>query len=934
MKQAICSSYRLQLHQNFNFNQARDIIPYLSRLGISHVYSSPFFRATPGSLHGYDVCDHNEINPEIGTIDDLRALVRTMREHQMKLIVDFVPNHMGISDPGNYRWMDVLENGPASTFARYFDIEWHPTKQALDNKVLLPILGDQYGRMLEAGGLQLHFDASCGRFSLHVHDTWLPLATRSTIPLLKDVADRLQDTPNELLSIIYAIEHLPPRIEASSDPIAIEERTREKAIIHERLQKLCESEPGICRLVSEVMEDWNAVQDEEHLQRLDELLAEQPYRLSYWKVAAEEINYRRFFDVNTLAAIRIDLPEVFEETHRLLFELVDEGLVDGVRIDHIDGLAMPTQYLELLRQRMPDGVIYVEKILGADEQLPGDWPIEGTTGYEFAIQTMNVLLQPTYQPAMTRTYERFLDGRQNFREIVRDSKMLIMRLSLASEINMLGTLLSRLAESHRWYRDFTLNSLTRAIREVVASFPVYRSYVEPGTMTVESDVRAINFAISHARRLNPALERSVFEFLRTVLLGNGEEPPHLDEQMRWSFVRKFQQCTGPITAKGIEDTAFYRYNRLIALNEVGGEPDHYGMSVDAYHQHQQQRLQQWPSSMLATSTHDTKRSQDVRSRILALSELAPQWSKTVKIWKRLNRKQKLMVDGLPAPDANEEYYLYQTLVGSWPLHEMDEAEWQNYVQRIQEHMIKALHEAKINSSWIDPNQGWDEAVVEFVARILSPKKNPRFMASLREWCEQIAPLGAMNSLSQTLLKLTVPGVPDIYQGTETWNFSLVDPDNRRPVDFEEIQQLLLRQQQLSPAEMLEDWKGGAIKMMAIHRLLKLRQKYSALFAKGDYQPVQVSGKWRDHIIAFTRQSSELGVGLLVVVPRFSSALGQVPFPVGDVWEDTALHLSGDVWRNGFTDQTLQADGALRVANVFSELPFAVLVGEAATKAGD
>jgi (1->4)-alpha-D-glucan 1-alpha-D-glucosylmutase len=930
-KNPITCTYRLQLHKDFTFQKARELVPYLKQLGVSHVYSSPFFRATPGSLHGYDVCDHNEINPEIGTLEDLREWVAELHQHGLKLIVDFVPNHMGIADLGNFRWRDVLENGPASPYARYFDIEWNPIKTALQNKVLLPVLGDQYGVILEGGGLPLHYVEEDGTFSLHIPGFELPVAIRSTIPVLQQVASLISEVPDELLSIISAIEHLPPRHEAT--PETIEERTREKNIIRKRFKTLCAERPDVLSTLYTVLREWNDASNEHSLDRLDQLISAQPYRPSYWKVAAEEINYRRFFDVNSLAAIRIDLPEVFDHTHQLLFQLFREGLLDGVRIDHVDGLALPASYLHQLRERVSEcmeasadsGLIYVEKILGPDEVLPEDWPIDGTTGYEFGNQVMNALIDPNQAVFMSRIYERFIDERLGYQRTVYESKRLIMQLSMASEINMLGTLLSRLAESHRRARDFTLNALTTAIREVIAAFPVYRTYLVRDEAPTERDVKVIQHAIALARRRNPALERSVFEFLRSVLILNPEQHPPFNEDMRWSFVRKFQQCTGPITAKGIEDTTFYRYNRLIALNEVGGEPANFGESIDTFHRRNQQRAANWPRSLLATSTHDTKRSEDVRARLLALSELAPAWSKRVNLWRRMNQRHKILVDGIPAPDANEEYYLYQTLVGTWPLQEMNENELELYVQRIQEHMVKALHEAKVNSSWIDANTDWDTAVEQFIQRILLPQKNRRFLTSLTEFMADIAPLGALNSLSQTVLKMTVPGVPDIYQGTELWDFSLVDPDNRRPVDFD------LRSSSLAsfkPASgLLNQWHNGQIKLFVIQRLLALRSKHRPLFAEGEYLPVKVSGEAEKHVIAFMRQHEN--EKLLVVAPRLIAALG---FPaIGSCWENTQLDLPGETesdtstWVNLFTGVSVESQGRLSLAAVFADLPFAVLV---------
>lgn len=930
MKPVLLATYRLQFHQGFTFRDALALVPYLHALGVSHVYASPLFRASPGSLHGYDVADHNAINPEIGTREEFDALVAELHRNGMGLIVDFVPNHMGISDPNNEWWMNVLENGPASPYAAYFDVEWHPLKPALENKVLLPILGDQYGRVLERGELRLKFEN--GTFALECPGAVLPIAARTSRPLLHRAAEILgeADAPDELHSIITALENLPVRTQ--TDPAKIAERIREKRIIRERLARLCETDEVVKNAILSAVLEWQDGHDPKNLDRLDALISEQPYRLSYWRVAAEEINYRRFFDVNSLAAIRVELPEVFESTHRLLLELFANGSLDGVRIDHIDGLARPAQYLETLREKISeatggkkDGWIFVEKILGAGEKLRAGWQTDGTTGYEFATQAMHALVDRAGERKLTHCYEKFLGDHLDFREIVYQSKRLIMQLTMASEVNVLGMMLSRLAESHRWYRDFTVNALTTAIREVIASFPVYRSYVEPEHPVEDADATVISQAIALARRRNPALERSVFEFIRIVLLPLAENTHPLDEEVRRAFVVKFQQCTGPIMAKGVEDTAFYVYNRLVALNEVGGNPGIFEAPLESFHKQCVARQAEWPGNLLATSTHDTKRSEDVRARILALSEMPVEWSHAVRKWHTVNRKHQETLDGMQAPDANEEYFLYQTLMGSWPLHPMNDEERGTYVKRIQEYMIKSLHEAKVNSSWIDPNEAWDKAVAAFVERILTPGSKNRFPSLFDSLAAEIAQLGAMNSLSQTVLKLTTPGVPDFYQGTEMWDFSLVDPDNRRPVDYGVRQQALDALAGASPSELLASWRDGRIKLFVSRQLLQLRRSHPALFAMGSYESLTAQGAHADHCLAFHRAAPD--TEMVVAVPRMTRVLGFPP--VGSCWKDTALSLpqpSSGGWRDVFTGKAHAAGVEfIPLADLFADLPFAVLV---------
>lgn len=920
------ATYRWQFHKDFTFQAATALVPYLAELGISHVYASPIFRAAPGSQHGYDVCDHNELNPEIGTEEDFERLVAEIRRHDMGLILDFVPNHMGIADTRNQWWRDVLENGPASPFARFFDVEWHPLKKGLENKVLLPILGDQYGRVLESGQLAIRFNE--GVFSLDCQGTSLPLEPQSTRAILRRAIESLDPAPDELASIVTALENLPPLTE--TDPEKAVERSREKNIIRERMARLTAAEPAVDEAIRRALEEWNNPSDAASLDRLDLVLNAQAYRLSFWRVASEEINYRRFFDVNTLAAVCVELPEVFEATHRLLLRLVAEGKIDGIRIDHIDGLALPAAYLERLRTRCaevaPAGTVpyvIVEKILGRGEFLPPGWDAHGTTGYEFAYQAMELLLDATSEKAMTDCYQKCLGMKIDYHEGVYRSKKLIMQVAMASEINVLGTLFSRLAEGSRWYRDFTVNSLTTAVREVVACFPVYRSYLVPGTPPGEADVKVILSALSSARRRNPAHDRNVFNFLRDVLLPPADNPHPVDEDLRQAFVLKFQQCTGPIMAKGVEDTAFYVYNRLVALNEVGGNPAVYGLPAEQFHKSCTARLAEFPDSMLATSTHDTKRSEDVRMRIVALSELPQEWSAAVRRWRILNRKHKTEVDGELAPDDNEEYLLYQAMLGTWPATPMDAAQHADYVLRLQDYMTKALQEAKVNSSWIEPNTAWDRAAREFVARVLEPHKSNRFTVSLKGLAGGVAILGALNSLAQTVLKITVPGMPDFYQGTEITELSLVDPDNRRPVDYA-ARRAMLAGLKTGRIDLEPDLLSGRLKISVIQKLLHARREMPELFARGSHQPVAVEGMFRNHCVAFQRRLE--GQTLLVVVPRVASRLGQLP--VGEAWQDTRiLPVTQPVkgWRSLIDGATHVGASALHLRDLLRELPVAILI---------
>jgi (1->4)-alpha-D-glucan 1-alpha-D-glucosylmutase len=935
------STYRLQFNRQFTFAQAREIVPYLDALGISDCYASPYFQARADSLHGYDITDHNKLNPAIGSRADYDAWVEALRARGMGQILDFVPNHMGIGEPLNQWWMDVLENGPSSIYAPYFDIEWHPLKADLHEKVLLPILGDQFGRVLERGELKLRFDA--GVFFLSYYEHQLPIAPGTyrhvlEVALAKLAVFKDEDFYAELQSIITALEYLPRRTE--TDPDRIRERTREKEIIKRRLERRCTEAPQVQEAIEQAVAQINGTPgDGKSFDALDELLNAQSYRLAFWRVAAEEINYRRFFDVNDLAAIRMELPEVFDATHGLLLELVQTGAVTGLRIDHPDGLYLPAEYFGKLQRAaatalatpLPeDGCAFyliLEKILSGNETLRTDWPIHGTTGYKFGRLVASLLVDASSEQSITKTFHRFIGHSMHFGHLVYAKKRLVMRLSLANEVNVLGNMLDRLSEKNRWYRDFTLDALARAVRETVACFPVYRTYVAPGQPVSEADRAVIERAVTAARRRNPAIEDSVFGFLQDILLLRF--PENLDDEARAEhahFVLKFQQCTGPIMAKGLEDTAFYIYNRLAALNEVGGEPQQFGTSVDAFHERNAERQRNWPATLLATSTHDTKRSEDVRARMIAISEVPQLWRSSLQRWRVINRRWKRKIDEGDAPDGNEEYLLYQTLLGTWPIElgaTAAQSVDQEYRERIHAYMAKALKEAKINTSWIQPNEKWDTAMQDFVARILDPSPKNKFVPSFLPVAEEIARLGAINSLAQVALKLTVPGVPDIYQGNEIWDFSLVDPDNRRPVDYRRRREMFEGLATATPEELLQSWPDGRIKLFLTQRLLRFRREHPDLFQGGKYLPLSVHGDFGDCCVAFAREHE--GKWIAVLVPRLSARVGFPP--IGDKWKETALDLPESPSRDGvrelFTGRDLQTDGAVKLSEAMATLPFAV-----------
>jgi (1->4)-alpha-D-glucan 1-alpha-D-glucosylmutase len=937
------STYRLQFNRWFTFAQAREIVPYLHALGVTDAYASPYFQASAESLHGYDITDHNKINPAIGSREDYDSWIANLHAHSMGQVLDFVPNHVGIAEPLNEWWMDVLENGPSSRYASYFDIDWHPLKSDLHDKVLLPILSDQYGRVLERGELQVRFEE--GTFYLLYGSRRLPIAPgtyRYALEIaLQNLAEHKdEDFYAELQSILTALEYLPKRTETDAKRIA--ERIREKEIIKRRLERRCAEAPQVQQAIEKALARINGEPgDARSFDALDELLNAQSYRLAYWRVAAEEINYRRFFDVNDLAAIRVELPKVFDAVHRLVIDLVRTRAVTGLRIDHPDGLYLPREYFEKLQQRcakalaipLPkDGrAIYMvaEKILTGAETLRKDWLVHGTTGYDFGGQVAQLLVDSSAETAITKTFHRFIGHSMPFGHLLYAKKLQVMKLALANDVDVLGNMVDRLSEQNRWYRDFTLEALARAVRETIACFPVYRTYLAPGRPVSDEDRQVVERAIAAAKRRNPAIEESIFNFLRDVLLFRF--PENLGAEARAAhthFVLKFQQTTGPIMAKGLEDTVFYIYNRLAALNEVGGEPQQFGLSVDAFHERNLDRQRNWPATLLATSTHDTKRSEDARARIVAISEIPELWRQSLRRWRATNRRWKRTINDAEAPDPNEEYLLYQTLLGTWPIQDSGEPEGAataEYIGRIQVYMGKALHEAKLNTSWIQPNEEWDAAMRDFIAKILDSSPRNKFLPVFLPVAQEIARLGAINSLTQTLLKLTSPGVPDIYQGNEILDYSLVDPDNRRPVDYKRRRDLLEALPAATPDELIRSWPDGRIKMFLTQRVLQFRREHADLFHRGEYLPLGANGTFAECCVSFVRKLA--GKWIVVVAPRLSSRIGFPP--TGERWKDTTIEfpetLSLDGAHDLFTCRPIHhRGGKVSISDAISILPFAVI----------
>ena len=936
------ATYRLQFNRDFTFRDAAKLIPYLESLGISHCYASPLLKARPGSPHGYDIIDHNAINPEIGTEEELRALARELKTRGMGLVLDLVPNHMGVGVGSNPWWQDVLENGLASEYSGFFDIDWRPLRAELCGKVLLPVLGGSYGEELEQGHLKLTYDD--GRFCVQYFETRLPIDPQTTPLIFETIGEFRPRYPlgrrgdpdlEELESLVRAFGELPAH--ASDTPEAVNTRKRTVPRLYRQLAELANRSAQVAAVVQRALREVNGEPgDSRSFDALHRLLEAQAYRLAHWRVSAEEINYRRFFDINDLVGLRMENPRVFAETHKLLRRLLADGVVEGLRIDHPDGLLNPAQYFTRLQMLYaasqcngPEprgavaengierdvqqiwgqhdwigGLLFVaaEKILERGEQLPAAWPIDGTTGYDFTNEVNGIFIDARQQRAFTTLYRRFLGEIPEVSTLIYNSKKLVLNSAMSGELSVLVHMLEEISSAERRARDFTRKSLADATREVIACFPVYRTYIDERGSISERDRAYINEAVARAKRRNESMPAAIFEFLRSVLLLAADARNSIEGHRRrlW-FTLKFQQLTGPVMAKGLEDTACYAYNRFVSVNEVGGAPDQFGVSVDDFHAANMRRQESWSSSLLATTTHDTKRSEDVRARLNVISEMPHEWSRQALAWRRMNRaRKKVLSDGRAVPDNNEEYLLYQTLAGIWPA-SPDAKGREAVILRVQDYMTKAVHEAKVNLSWVNPNAEYIAALREFIARILQPGSKARpnaFLQQLEEFIPAVVFFGALNSLAQTLLKLTSPGIPDIYQGSEIWNLSLVDPDNRRPVDFASLEKLLgdlqtraEKKNGKSAADALAaDPTQAAAKLWLTTRALQFRRENVETFRSGRYVPLFASGSHAAHICSFAREHRRQIV--IVAVPRLSYTLmrGRMAPPLGNVWEESELVL--------------------------------------------
>jgi len=925
------ATYRVQFNPSFTFGNAQEIVPYLSELGISDIYASPVFRARKGSIHGYDVVDMNQLNPELGGMEGFEELNTLVRDHGMGWIQDIIPNHMAYTYE-NQMLMDVLENGESSPHFDFFDIQWDHSYEGIRGRLLAPFLGGFYGEALENGEIELQYDQN--GMAVKYHTLRLPLKVESYVDVLTHQLDSLEsslgeDNPDfiKFLGILYVLRNLPSgrQMDARYDQIRFAKRmlwelytkNREiKRYIDGNIRAFC-GEKG----------------NPESFNLLDNLLSAQFFRLSFWKVATEEINYRRFFNINELISLRIEDGTVFNHTHCLIFKLIAEGKVTGLRIDHIDGLYDPTAYLEKVREKAGQLYIVVEKILHLKEELPSFWPVQGTTGYDFLDYANGVFCKGQHQGSFNRIYSQFTGHHTSYEDLVADKKRLIIGKHMAADVDNLALLMKRISGRYRHGGDITLYGLKRTLVEVMAQFPIYRTYVSHDIFR-EADRGYIKQAIRTAAQSNPGLLNEL-AFIEKFLLLHFDDYLSDQEKKEWvNFVMRFQQFTGPLMAKGFEDTVLYVYNRLLSLNEVGGSPDDFGIPLERFHEFNKKRAALWPHTLNTTSTHDTKRGEDVRARINVLSEIPRQWNQALKRWSALNKGKRKKVNNVTVPDRNDEYFLYQTLIGALPF---EEREYPAFIVRVKEYIIKAVREAKVHTAWLRPDADYEDAYMTFVEEILTPSEHNQFLREFLPFQKKVAFYGIFNSLSQTLIKITSPGVADFYQGTELWDFNLVDPDNRRPVDFE-TRRLFLRdikarsQRDISKLidELLSNKEDGRIKLFVIYRALQGRRQNRPVFQDGRYIPLKASGRLKAHIIAFARNHEEYWA--ITIAPRFfSSLIGEGEAPLGqDIWGDTHVVLpegTPALWGDAMSLLVIEGEKTLPVGEVLKYFPVALLMSK-------
>ena len=874
------STYRLQLHREFTFDDAAAMVEYLASLGVTHVYCSPYLQAAPGSMHGYDVVDYRKVNGELGGEEAHERFCKRLRECGLGQVLDIVPNHMSLGAQNRY-WWDVLENGTNSRYASFFDIDWNSTEERLRDKVLVPILPDQYGRVLSAGGIVLMRHGS--RFRVEAAGQMFPVSPASVALILSKAAEVLRNDSLNFVSASFA--RLPsPDI---GDRRTILARHRDKNVLQDVLDRMCNEEKSVCDAIDRVVRELNA-----NVDALDEFLSQQYYRLAYWKTADQQLGYRRFFDVNTLIGMRVEREFVFDETHALIVKWLKQGVLDGVRVDHPDGLRDPKQYFERLRERAPEAWIVGEKILEPGEWMRREWPIEGTSGYDFLNVVMGVLVHREGLKKLGEHYTAFTGDDADFPGVAHDKKLAVEQEALGSDVNRLTSLFVDICEGNRDQRDFTRAEVRRAIREVGSCFSVYRTYVEPERSEIaEEDRVRIERATESAKRNRTDIDGGLFDFMRDVLTLK------VTGKLEAEFVNRFEQFTGPVMAKGVEDTAFYCWNRLVAMNEVGGDPDCGGFSLEHFHAYQVRMQETFPATMTTLSTHDTKRSDDVRARMVVLSEMPDAFAEAVRRWSAHNARHR-SGDRI---DPGTEWFLYQTLVGAWPI----------CGERLRGYMQKAMREAKVRTSWVANNAEYESALNAYIDALLV---DGEFVTDLEEFVREIVPAGRVNSLAQTLMKYTVPGVPDMYQGGELWDFSLVDPDNRRPVDYALRSRVLAEMRSMDVRQVMGRVEEGLPKLWVVQRALQLRREHPEWFgAEAAYTPMAVEGMQGERVIAYRR-----GERVVTVVPRWSHA--------AEGWGETAVEVPAGRWRNRLTDAEV-VGGRVQVSALLVEFPVALLVRE-------
>jgi (1->4)-alpha-D-glucan 1-alpha-D-glucosylmutase len=907
--QPLRATLRLQFHKGFTLEQAVPLVPYFARLGISHIYASPLLAARAGSMHGYDVVDPTQVNPELGGEPALRRLVSTLREHNMGLILDIVSNHMAVGGSDNPWWLDLLEWGRLSPYGEFFDIQWHSPDPLMEGQLLLPFLGSDYGVALQEGTLKLLFKANTGSFYVEHYDHHFPICPSDYGEILK---------PQETLkSLADRFSTLSYQTDAHSLAMPLKEELRELA-----------SDPQTLEAIHSNLEHFDST-TEAGFHNLHQLLERQSYRLASWRTAADDINWRRFFDINELGGLRVERPAVFEATHGKIFQLIAEGLVDGLRIDHIDGLADPRGYCRKLRRRvdlLAPGrhlPIYVEKILGAGETLHRDWAVDGTTGYEFMNQLSLLQHDPDGEYVLGDLWQRRTERPAAFIEEAQLARQQILNGSLASDCESVAQALLQVARDDLMTRDLTLGAIRRVLQALIVHFPVYRTYISAMGRSAQDEV-FFQQAMDGARQTLSEADWPVLDCVAAWLGGTPwrRKPRGRSRKILKHACVRFQQLTSPAAAKAVEDTALYRSAVLLSRNDVGYNTEQFSAPVSDFHAVNQQRLDEFPDNLLATATHDHKRGEDTRARLAVLSERSHWYAEQIELWRALARP--VRVDE-QMPSSGDELILYQALLGSWPLQlrDDDQAGFAEYAKRIWQWQQKALREAKLQSSWSAPNEAYENAAQAFTEKLLTGEEGELLRAALSKTVNSIAAAGALNGLAQTLLRMTVPGVPDLYQGNEFWDFSLVDPDNRRPVDYAAREHAL--QEPLPPVELLANWRDGRIKQALIAEVLNLRVEHAELFRRGTYQALEVLGSQAHNVLAFAREHE--GKQAIVIVPiRCATLLENSAVPQVDAlrWGDTRVVLpfasSTTNLKGLFSSSAVTKNRELNISDALGDVP--------------